>query len=321
MFFIKGQKSKMQKESKLYNVYDLHTGCREIANAYVTFTPEGKLLVRSRNFNNLMFEICLSNVQLTREINVSWKNCPHPKSITLSPDGKYLFTCDVNNYRICKFCFETGHESIFSGFDGKPGFKNGAKEQSTFAFPLTLKFSPDGSCMIVCDLTNNCIRRICAISGEVSTVIHLSNDPKAIFNPTDVTFSPDATYILICDMYFIHKISLLSGEVSVFAGTGEKGCKNGPKEQATFYHPQSLKFSPCETYVLVCDSGNHCVRKIALETGIVSTFVGIPGKFGVRNGPKEQALLNCPENLAFSKDGKIVIICDHFCIKYIKIKN
>jgi WD40 repeat protein len=125
-------------------------------------------------------------------------------------------------------------------------------------------------------------------------------------------FSPDGTFILICDNdYSIHKICVNSGKMTIFAGIpNEAGFENGPKEQATFNQISSLTFSPDGTFLLVCDCYNHCIRKICMKSGQVSTFTGIRKQSGFQNGTKEQATFRCPKSLTFSPDGTFLLVCD-----------
>ncbi len=55
-------------------------------------------------------------------------------------------------------------------------------------------------------------------------------------------------------------------------GSGEIGAADGPADKATFNHPQGLVTGPGNLYV--CDTENHLIRKIDLETYEVTTVVG-----------------------------------------------
>lgn len=55
-------------------------------------------------------------------------------------------------------------------------------------------------------------------------------------------------------------------------GNGEIGAADGPAERATFNHPQGLVTGQGSLYV--CDTENHLIRKIDLETYEVTTVVG-----------------------------------------------
>ena len=55
-------------------------------------------------------------------------------------------------------------------------------------------------------------------------------------------------------------------------GSGEIGADDGPADRATFNHPQGLCTGQGNLYV--CDTENHLIRKVDLETYEVTTIVG-----------------------------------------------
>lgn len=55
-------------------------------------------------------------------------------------------------------------------------------------------------------------------------------------------------------------------------GSGEIGAADGPADKATFNHPQGLVTGQGNLYV--CDTENHLIRKVDLESYEVSTVVG-----------------------------------------------
>jgi hypothetical protein len=63
------------------------------------------------------------------------------------------------------------------------------------------------------------------------------------------------------------------GKVSVLAGAGEKGYRDGPAAKALFNAPHAVATLP-NGDVLVADTINHCIRRIA--SGEVSTIAGTP---------------------------------------------
>ena len=66
----------------------------------------------------------------------------------------------------------------------------------------------------------------------------------------------------------------VSGRAKVvqIVGRGEIGATDGPADQAAFNHPQGLVTGQGNLYV--CDTENHLIRKIDLESYEVSTVVG-----------------------------------------------
>lgn len=223
----------------------------------------------------------------------------------------------------------------FVGNSKISGFENGHKESSLFGIHLSCTFSPNGDSVLICDYLNHCIRQLDIESGIVSTFAGTprekgfangsSNEAK-FFYPFCCKYSPDGSIVLVCDKgnNCIRRIDVKTREVSVLAGMpGIPGFTNGNKETALFNAPCSLTFFPDGRNVLICEPSQHCIRSICIETGHVSNFAGKPGKFGLRNGNKNQALFKTPSNATFTPDGKSVLICDSWngCIRSICLKT
>ncbi len=77
-------------------------------------------------------------------------------------------------------------------------------------------------------------------------------------------------------------------------GTGERGLVDGPADKARFHRPQGMAIH--DGVLWVCDTKNHAIRRIDLETGAVTTAAGTgakgnhwklvrPGMKGETHGP------------------------------------
>lgn len=62
-----------------------------------------------------------------------------------------------------------------------------------------------------------------------------------------------------------------------------------------------------ESYVIVADTGNHCVRLLDLDKKIVKTIAGKCGTKGFLDGPLGNNLLNNPTALGLDEYGNIWI--------------
>ena len=98
-------------------------------------------------------------------------------------------------------------------------------------------------------------------------------------------------HILISDSgNHVIRIATTQGMVKTYAGSGERGEKDGPANEATFNAPRDL----CIDYqgqLYVCDSGNHRIRMIS-SSRVVSTVTGSTA--GYRDGARDEALFNDP---------------------------
>jgi len=93
-------------------------------------------------------------------------------------------------------------------------------------------------------------------------------------------------------------------EVFTIAGTGKNGDKNGPGNEATFYHPYGIAIRNDRT-IIVADSYNHKIKGIDLD-GNVFTIAGT-GEKGDKDGPGKVATFNSPCGIAVINDGTIIV--------------
>jgi streptogramin lyase len=106
-------------------------------------------------------------------------------------------------------------------------------------------------------------------------------------------------------------VSACAGEVRTVAGTGQAAFSGdgGPALQAGVGGPFGLVIGP-DGGLYVCEISNHVIRRIDLETRLVSTVAGTGGRSGYTGdgGPSTQALLNEPYEIRFDADGNMFFV-------------
>ncbi|MCB1225569.1 MAG: hypothetical protein KDK99_07150, partial [Verrucomicrobiales bacterium] len=131
----------------------------------------------------------------------------------------------------------------------------------------------------------------------------------ATFNlPHEIRFDAQGNYYLT-DMknHVIRRVDGKTGRISTFAGTGEAGYggDGGPATQAQLKQPHSLAFGP-DGALYICDIGNHVIRRVDMQSGVISTFSGT-GKPGPT--PDGAAIagtpINGPRSMDFDADGNL----------------
>lgn len=136
-------------------------------------------------------------------------------------------------------------------------------------------------------------------------------------------------FLLTCNPkeHYISSICLVNSKTKhIFIGTKDKsGFKNGSIEESLFKEPQGLIVSKAGDLILLCDTGNHCIRKICRKTGQVSTFAGVPKQMGLVFGDIKSVNFIHPTNLQFSNDEQFVFVTDCFyrrvCVICLKTNN
>lgn len=112
-----------------------------------------------------------------------------------------------------------------------------------------------------------------ALARADGKVVVLVEDDPLLTTPFGLDFLPDGS-LVVAD-FGGHRVCRVArdGKVSVLAGSGAKGHRDGPAAKALFHAPHAVAALP-NGDVLVADTLNHCIRRIA--DGEVSTVAGTP---------------------------------------------
>ena len=113
--------------------------------------------------------------------------------------------------------------------------------------------------------------------------------------------------VLVAESHRIRKLSAF-GDATTFAGA-EPGHRDGARADALFNTPNGVATSSLGN-IYVADSGNHCIRCIALD-GQVTTVAGRPGTAGFGDGQGDQALFNHPARIAVDNEGHLIVADYH----------
>jgi hypothetical protein len=167
---------------------------------------------------------------------------------------------------------------------GQEARVDGAIDAAAFAQPSGL--STDGDALYVADAESNIIRRIALPPvNEVETLAggnlfdfgdrDGSGDAVRLQHPLGVAWQPSAPgagRLFIADTYN-HRIKTLdpaTRHVSVFAGSGEPGHRDGAAASARFHEPGGLSLAGDTLYV--ADTNNHVIRTVDTRSAEVNTL-------------------------------------------------
>jgi streptogramin lyase len=202
----------------------------------------------------------------------------------------------------------------FSG-DGGPALKAGCNQ--TFG----LEIGPDGA-LYWCELENHIVRRLDLKSGFISTIAGTggvkgySGDDgpatKATMNaPHELRFD-SAGHLIVADSFnnVIRRIDGKTGVITTIAGTGEAAFSGdgGSAVKAQINNAISVVLDRQQN-LLICDIGNHRIRKVDRKTGLISTWAGTGEKQPTPDGgPLAGSPLFGPRTLAVAENGDVVIV-------------
>ena len=185
--------------------------------------------------------------------------------------------------------------------------------------PYGLVVGPDGA-LYFCDIDNHVIRRLDLKKGTISTVAGngtkgYSGDGgpalKASLNqPYEVRFDKAGNiYWVEMPNHVVRRVDKKTGIISTIAGTGKAGFSGdgGPGGKAEFRQPHSIQFDT-QGRLLICDIGNHRVRRLDLKSGIVETWLGTGERKATPDGaPLSGTPVNGPRAIDMDPQGNLYL--------------
>lgn len=184
-----------------------------------------------------------------------------------------LYVLDTKNHCVRKISNE-GEVTTFAG-GPTPGFVDGIGADAKFSNPTGLCADRYGNFYLI-DTDNRAVRKIypdqrveTVLDAQFSHFRDSTHGRKLQFfqsaegggicsGPKDIFFIADGA------SHTIYKIDLDKRVISVVAGTGKMGYKNGEGHLAMFANPVELTMDPSNN-IYVADFGNHVVRKIEFQ--------------------------------------------------------
>lgn len=148
--------------------------------------------------------------------------------------------------------------------------------------------------------------KIIGLSGTTGFTSGLVGASSRIAGPMTI-LSDNAGNLYICqaDNHCISKYVISTGILTTFAGTGVGGYANGPGTSAQFDNQNGIFFDNSGN-IIVCDSGNDRIRKIDINTQVVTTIAG-SGVGGRLDGPVGSATFDFPNSGCCDANGNLYI--------------
>ena len=197
---------------------------------------------------------------------------------------------------------------------GAAGFSDGQVND-----PYGLAIGPDGA-LYFCDLGNQRIRRFDVRTRRVTTVAGNGERGYAgdggpardasLNMPHEIQFDEAGhLYIAERDNHVVRRVDGRNGVITAFAGTGAPGFSGdgGPAARATLRHPHSIVVAPGGG-LLICDTGNHRIRRVRGPGDVIETFGGTGDRAPVADGITiGRASLNGPRSICVGRSGDLYL--------------
>lgn len=192
--------------------------------------------------------------------------------------------------------------------NGCPGRVNGSYRQAEFRRPHGLSFHNHR--LYIADTENQLIRVVNLKTRQVRTLAGSGRRqyqwsgsfPRLAANlnsPWDVLWKGKFLYVAMAGDHDVWRYSPRTHRIAVWAGSGREGLRDGTLQEAEFAQTSALSTHGNTLYT--ADPESSSIRAIQLRGHIVKTLVG-QGlfRFGFRNGPRRQALLQHAEGLTWA---------------------
>ncbi len=244
-----------------------------------------------------------------------------PFGLALDTDGN-LFIADSSNELIRKVEAGTGIITTVAG-TGVFGFSgdSGPATEFRLARPNGLAFTPTGD-LLIADSHNNRILKLFLPISFIATQagngrFGFSGDGSnsnfaSLASPTGVGVD-DSGNLFIADRvnHRIRKVDLVEdvGTISTVAGNGEPNFSGDGwlATEASLNFPYDVAFDS-QGNLLIADSRNRRIRKVNMETGIITTVAGNgTAEFSGAGGPASEAGLVLPDGVVLDSADNLFI--------------
>jgi hypothetical protein len=232
-----------------------------------------------------------------------------PTGLSASPAG-VLGLSDTANATI-RVIQPDGTVTTLAGSPTVRGNVDGTGSAATFSSPIGVARDAAGT-LYVADSTNHTIRKVTS-AGVVTTFAGTAGSAgsadglgtAASFNfPTGIALDASGNvYVSDTTNNLVRKITP-AGAVTTLAGVaGIVGSSDGIGGNALFNAPGGLAVDASGN-IYLADTGNSTIRKIT-PANVVTTFAGLPGVAGLRDGSGSTAWFNQPKALTVDGSGNV----------------
>lgn len=146
----------------------------------------------------------------------------------------------------------------------------------------------------------------------------------ASLNPSGGIYVADTHRHSVIYVNATKKYRAFPSEGSLYAGhSGLSGHRDGSLSSSMFNGPKGVAYfeKDGQRYLYVADTGNHCIRRIDIDSGRITTVAGIPGVAGHRDGDGRKALFNGPSSIGVDAAGLVFVLDNRKAVRKITMND
>ena len=238
-----------------------------------------------------------------------------PDGVCVAPNGD-LYVADSGARVVRRVSAATGAILPVAGSGGRgDGGDGGPAAEASFRAPAAVALAPNGD-LYIADREGHRVRRVSAATGVIQTVAGTGHEgfsgdggPAArarLRAPAGLAVAPNGDlYIADAGNHSIRRIAATTGIVTTVAGSEAPGFAGdgGPASGARLSSPQGVAFGPTGD-LFIADAGNHRIRRVEIETGIITSVAGRgTAGFAGDGAPSTEARFDTPCGVAVSASG------------------
>ncbi len=243
----------------------------------------------------------------------------NPQDVSVAANGD-LYIADTANHVIRKVSAATGIITTVagSGSAGNTG-DGGAATSAKLRSPAGVVVAANGD-LYIGDTGNDRVRKVTAATGIITafagngTAGYLGDGAAAtaarLNAPQGLALAANGDlYIADTGNHAVRKVSVATGNISTYAGTGTAGFlgDGGAATSARLSSPQAVSLNATGD-LYIADTGNNRIRRVQAASGTITTIAGT-GTAGTTGdgGPATAARLSSPRGVTVSATGAYYI--------------
>jgi len=186
--------------------------------------------------------------------------------------------------------------------------------------PYGIVLGPDGA-LYFCEIGNHRVRRLDLKTRALTVVAGTGQKGYAgdggpalaanLNEPYEVRFDRSGNmFFAEMQNHVVRRVDARTRIITTVAGTGAAGFSGdgGPAVKAELRQPHSIAFDSAGR-LLICDIGNHRIRRVELGTGKIETWAGTGERAPTPDGaPVAGTPLNGPRAITSDPDGNLYLV-------------